>query len=167
MQHYRVVDLTDNESMIAGMVLADLGADVIAVEPPTGSPARTRGPFAGDEPGPIHRRRGRPGPGAAVAAGPALHRGRACGLFSSDDGGESWELNRPLWGHPTRGLWMMAVTSLTENVLGGAPAGDDLRIDPSDPDHMVAVVQSAGLFETNDGGASWEARQVRRPRRLV
>ncbi len=54
---------------------------------------------------------------------------------------------------------MMAVTSLTENVLGGAPAGDDLRIDPSDPDHMVAVVQSAGLFETNDGGASWETRQ--------
>jgi len=52
LQHYRVVDLTDNESMIARMVLVDLGADVIAVEPAAGSPARTRGPFVGAEPGP-------------------------------------------------------------------------------------------------------------------
>ena len=50
--HYRVLDLTDNESMIAGMVLADLGAEVIAIEPPEGNPARLRGPFAGDQPGP-------------------------------------------------------------------------------------------------------------------
>ena len=34
------------------MFLADLGADVIQVEPPGGSPARRRGPFAGDEPDP-------------------------------------------------------------------------------------------------------------------
>ena len=53
---------------------------------------------------------------------------------------------------------MMAVTSVTESVFGGAPACDDLRIDPSDPDHMVAVVQSAGLFETNDGGALQRGR---------
>lgn len=97
-------------------------------------------------------------PGAASQPG-RLYIGVApAGLFSSDDGGESWELNRPLWGHPTRGLWMMAVTSVTESVFGGAPACDDLRIDPSDPDHMVAVVQSAGLFETNDGGALQRGR---------
>ena len=46
--HYRVLDLTDERGLIAGMILADLGADVIAVEPPQGNVARRRGPFAGD-----------------------------------------------------------------------------------------------------------------------
>ena len=48
---YRVLDFTDQRGMLAGQILADLGADVIAVEPPDGSSARTVGPFAGDEPG--------------------------------------------------------------------------------------------------------------------
>ena len=43
---YRVLDLA-HRGMICGQILADLGADVIAVEPPGGSPARSRGPFAG------------------------------------------------------------------------------------------------------------------------
>ena len=42
----RVLDLADERGLIAGMILADLGADVIAVEPPGGNPARLRGPFA-------------------------------------------------------------------------------------------------------------------------
>ena len=49
---YRVLDLTDQRGMLAGQILADLGADVIAIEPPDGSPARSLGPFAGDDPGP-------------------------------------------------------------------------------------------------------------------
>ncbi len=49
---YRVLDLTDNGAMLCGQILADLGADVIAVEPPGGSPARGIGPFAGDAPDP-------------------------------------------------------------------------------------------------------------------
>ena len=40
---YRVLDLTDERGDIAGMVLGDLGADVIKVEPPGGSPSRRRG----------------------------------------------------------------------------------------------------------------------------
>ena len=47
---YRVLDLTTNTSAIAGAILADLGADVIAVEPPGGSPLRQFGPFRHDEP---------------------------------------------------------------------------------------------------------------------
>ncbi len=42
---YRILDLTDDRGLIAGMILADLGADVIAIEPPEGNPARRRGPF--------------------------------------------------------------------------------------------------------------------------
>ena len=49
---YRVLDLTDQRGMLAGQILADLGADVIAIEPPDGSSARAVGPFAGDDPGP-------------------------------------------------------------------------------------------------------------------
>jgi crotonobetainyl-CoA:carnitine CoA-transferase CaiB-like acyl-CoA transferase len=42
---YRVIDLTDERGLACGMVLADLGADVIQVEPPEGSRARRVGPF--------------------------------------------------------------------------------------------------------------------------
>jgi crotonobetainyl-CoA:carnitine CoA-transferase CaiB-like acyl-CoA transferase len=41
---YRVLDLTDVRGQIAGMILGDLGADVVRVEPPGGSPARLAGP---------------------------------------------------------------------------------------------------------------------------
>ena len=44
---YRVLDLTNERGLLAGQILADLGADVIQVEPPAGSPARRLGPFAG------------------------------------------------------------------------------------------------------------------------
>ena len=45
---YRVLDLTDDRGEIAGMVLGDLGADVIRVEPPGGTRARRRGPLLAD-----------------------------------------------------------------------------------------------------------------------
>src|SRR5260370_35067667 len=43
---YRVLDLTDHRGLLAGCMLGKLGADVIQVEPPTGSSARRVGPFA-------------------------------------------------------------------------------------------------------------------------
>ena len=42
---YRVLDLSDERGQLCGQILGDLGADVILVEPPGGSSARTRGPF--------------------------------------------------------------------------------------------------------------------------
>ena len=45
---FRVLDLSDERGMLAGLILADLGADVIAVEPPGGSSARRLGPFFQD-----------------------------------------------------------------------------------------------------------------------
>ena len=49
---YRVLDLTDERGLLCGQMLADLGADVIQIEPPGGSSARLLGPFDHDEPGP-------------------------------------------------------------------------------------------------------------------
>ncbi|MFN0026678.1 MAG: CoA transferase [Acidimicrobiales bacterium] len=44
---YRVLDCTDHRGHLAGSMLAQLGAEVILIEPPQGSPARRRPPFAG------------------------------------------------------------------------------------------------------------------------
>lgn len=49
---YRVLDLTEGGCMIGGKILADLGADVIKIEPPGGSPSRKTGPFYKDDPDP-------------------------------------------------------------------------------------------------------------------
>lgn len=49
---YRILDLTDDRGHLAGMVLAQLGAEVIAIEPPDGQRARRQSPYAGTDPDP-------------------------------------------------------------------------------------------------------------------
>ena len=47
----RVIELSDERTQFTGKLLADMGADVILVEPQQGSMNRRVGPFRGDEPG--------------------------------------------------------------------------------------------------------------------
>ncbi len=47
----RVLDLCDESGQLAAKILGDLGADVIAVEPPEGKALRRRGPWIGGAPG--------------------------------------------------------------------------------------------------------------------
>ena len=42
---YRVIDLSNERGLLCGQILADLGADVIQVEPPGGNSARLCGPW--------------------------------------------------------------------------------------------------------------------------
>lgn len=73
------------------------------------------------------------------------------GLFVSDDGGRSFELNRPLWDHPSR----------KEKWMGGGRdhAGiHSIVVDPRDSRRVLVGVSVAGVFETKDGGDSWEPR---------
>ncbi len=48
---YRALDLTDDKGALCGKIMADLGADVIKVEPPAGCATRTIPPFLEDRPG--------------------------------------------------------------------------------------------------------------------
>jgi benzylsuccinate CoA-transferase BbsE subunit len=48
----RCLDLTTEPAHFCGKILADLGCDVIKVEPPGGDPGRARPPFYKDVPGP-------------------------------------------------------------------------------------------------------------------
>jgi crotonobetainyl-CoA:carnitine CoA-transferase CaiB-like acyl-CoA transferase len=49
---YRALDLTDEKGMMCCKILADLGMEVIKVEPPGGDPARNIGPFYQNQPDP-------------------------------------------------------------------------------------------------------------------
>jgi crotonobetainyl-CoA:carnitine CoA-transferase CaiB-like acyl-CoA transferase len=50
----RVLELADETGQFCGKLLADLGADVIKIEPPGGEPNRRIGPFLDDIPHPDH-----------------------------------------------------------------------------------------------------------------
>jgi photosystem II stability/assembly factor-like uncharacterized protein len=67
-------------------------------------------------------------------------------LFRSDDGGRSWTLNRALWDHPSRPGWQ------------GGGAGLCLHsICPylGDPMRLSLAISAAGVWHTDDGGATW------------
>lgn len=50
----RVLDLAGAPGIYGSKLLADLGADVVRIEPPSGDPLRQVGPFFRDQPGPGH-----------------------------------------------------------------------------------------------------------------
>src|SRR5712691_4982558 len=51
MRGFRMIDLTDEKGALCGKIFADLGADVIKVEPPEGCSTRQIPPFLDDIPG--------------------------------------------------------------------------------------------------------------------
>jgi crotonobetainyl-CoA:carnitine CoA-transferase CaiB-like acyl-CoA transferase len=50
LEDLRVVELVDERTIDTGRMLRELGADVVMIEPPEGSPLRREPPFAGDDP---------------------------------------------------------------------------------------------------------------------
>lgn len=48
LEGYRALDLTDRKGQMCGRFLADLGVEVLKIEPPGGDPVRRQPPFAGD-----------------------------------------------------------------------------------------------------------------------
>ena len=73
------------------------------------------------------------------------------GLFHSSDNGDSWQLVKSLWDHPSR----------KEHWFGAGrdyPGIHSLIIDPRDSNHLYAGVSVAGVFESNNAGKTWEVR---------
>jgi photosystem II stability/assembly factor-like uncharacterized protein len=67
-------------------------------------------------------------------------------LFESRDDGVTWELNQALWEHPTRPRWKRDSGGLSVHSI--APW-------PGDPDRLALGISAAGVWLTEDGGASW------------
>jgi crotonobetainyl-CoA:carnitine CoA-transferase CaiB-like acyl-CoA transferase len=78
----RVIDFCDERGLLAGRLLADLGADVIAVEPPEGNRARRLAPWLAAEPDGKR-------PSAIWEAYGANRRGVALDLRDADDRDEA------------------------------------------------------------------------------
>ncbi len=83
----------------------------------------------------------------AGEAGGTLYAGGDPGvLFESRDGGTSWELNRGLWEHPTRKHWQPG---------GGGLCLHSIATWPGDPDRLAVAISAAGVWLSEDGGATW------------
>ena len=67
-------------------------------------------------------------------------------LFESRDGGVTFELNRGLWEHPTRPKWQAG---------GGGLCLHSIATWPGEPDRLAVAISAAGVWLTDDGGATW------------
>ena len=89
----------------------------------------------------------------SAAHGRVLVGAEAAGLFGSRDGGATWSLLTTLDGQPGRGNW---------NDPNKQPPGhlglSGILAHPDDPSRLWVIVQGYGIFETTDGGESWEPR---------
>jgi photosystem II stability/assembly factor-like uncharacterized protein len=70
-------------------------------------------------------------------------------LFTSRDGGASWELNEALWQHRVEEDWQPG---------GGGLCLHSIVPWPGDPDRLTIGVSAAGVWHTSDGGQNWEQR---------
>ncbi len=72
------------------------------------------------------------------------------GLFRSTDGGDNFKLVESLWNLPHRKDWFGG---------GRDNAGiHSIVVDPRDSNHFYIAVSCAGVFETTDGGVTWNTR---------
>ncbi|HET7435296.1 MAG TPA: exo-alpha-sialidase [Thermoanaerobaculia bacterium] len=67
-------------------------------------------------------------------------------LFVSRDAGESWALCEGLWNHPQRAKWVPG---------GGGMCMHTVLVDPEDANRIRIAVSTAGMYVTEDGGATW------------
>lgn len=72
-------------------------------------------------------------------------------LFRSDDAGETWSLVKGLYDHPHRPQWQPG---------GGGLCLHTILPDPGNKERMHIAISTGGVYRTDDGGKSWEARNV-------
>lgn len=72
------------------------------------------------------------------------------GLFQSDDNGDSFHLVETLWNQPSRNNW-----------FGGGrdhPGVCSIIVDPRNSEHITIGISVGGVYESCDGGQTWEVR---------
>ena len=69
-------------------------------------------------------------------------------LFVSRDAGVTWALAEGLWNHPHRARWQPG---------GGGLCLHTILLDPERRDRIRIAVSAAGMYVTDDGGATWRA----------
>jgi photosystem II stability/assembly factor-like uncharacterized protein len=72
------------------------------------------------------------------------------GLFRSSDGGENWELVRSLWDDPKRKEWFGGGADL--------PGIHSVCVDPRDSKCVRVGISCGGVWQTDDGGKTWNCR---------
>ena len=70
-------------------------------------------------------------------------------LFSSDDGGETWEKVNSLSEHPSAAEWQPGAAGLLLHTIVA---------DPGNPEKFWIGISAAGVYATEDGGATWDRR---------
>ncbi|MGE0872488.1 MAG: WD40/YVTN/BNR-like repeat-containing protein [Kofleriaceae bacterium] len=88
------------------------------------------------------------------------------GLFTSTDDGATFELNRALWNHDSRGGDHFTGQGSRVTHWYGTPASEgefapgihSIAVDPRNPDRILVAVSTAGVLETLDGGKTWRGR---------
>ena len=70
-------------------------------------------------------------------------------LFESRDAGLTWSILRGLWDHPHRPKWQPG---------GGGLGLHTILPDPANRKRMMIAISAGGCYRTDDGGASWEAK---------
>jgi hypothetical protein len=70
-------------------------------------------------------------------------------LFESRDAGESWAPVDGLLAHEHRARWVPG---------GGGMCLHTIVADPTDDRRMLVAISTAGVYRTDDGGRSWQAR---------
>src|SRR3954447_19023572 len=79
----------------------------------------------------------------------ALYAGGDPGvLFESRDGGANWQLNQALWKHPTRPKWQPGAGGLCLHSIATWPG---------EPERLAVGISAAGVWLTDDGGATWRS----------
>lgn len=73
-------------------------------------------------------------------------------LYQSPDGGAAWSEVEGLGGHASREEWQPGAAGLILHSIVS---------DPGDPTKLWTGISAAGVFASEDGGASWERRNRR------
>lgn len=70
-------------------------------------------------------------------------------LLASDDGGVTWARVEGLTDHPSAGSWTPGGAGLVLHTI---------LSDPADPRRLWVGISAAGVFASEDGGATWDRR---------